>query len=169
MLDALQNWPPLRYIVAAEQEPTIQAAIVKVSRFRISIYIFISLAGPSSLQISYLIPRQYRFHPFWYRFARRILIFQFYFMRVWSCLPFPSYDSIAREIQSLLPVRKTGWFNSGGLERELICTINKCSRSDTYYLFLVSILNLFLINVANYCLCLWLFILLHQKSQYLWT
>ncbi|XP_050495839.1 adenylate kinase 7-like [Bombus huntii] len=29
VLDVLQNWPPLRYIVAAEQEPTSQSAIVK--------------------------------------------------------------------------------------------------------------------------------------------
>ncbi|CAL7945211.1 unnamed protein product [Xylocopa violacea] len=29
VLDALQNWPPLRYIVATEQEPTSQTAIVK--------------------------------------------------------------------------------------------------------------------------------------------
>ncbi|XP_071878435.1 adenylate kinase 7 [Bombus fervidus] len=29
VLDVLQNWPPLRYIVAAEQEPTSQSTIVK--------------------------------------------------------------------------------------------------------------------------------------------
>lgn len=30
ILDVLQNWPQLQYIVAVEQEPASQAAIVKV-------------------------------------------------------------------------------------------------------------------------------------------
>lgn len=41
ILDVLQNWPQLQYIVAVEQEPTSQAAIVKVLQKKRLCYMYI--------------------------------------------------------------------------------------------------------------------------------
>lgn len=41
ILDVLQNWPQLQYIVAVEQEPTSQTAIVKVLQKKRLCYMYI--------------------------------------------------------------------------------------------------------------------------------
>lgn len=68
VLDVLQNWPPLRYIVAAEQEPTSQSAIVKVLWRNLfcrvySIYIFLALCHLNLLSTNLRSPLTVLFSP----------------------------------------------------------------------------------------------------------
>lgn len=68
VLDVLQNWPPLRYIVAAEQEPTSQSTIVKVLWRNLfchvySIYIFLALCHLNLLSTNLRSPLTVLFSP----------------------------------------------------------------------------------------------------------
>lgn len=68
VLDVLQNWPPLRYIVAAEQEPTSQSTIVKVLLRNLfchvySIYIFLVLCHLNLLSTNLRSPLTVLFSP----------------------------------------------------------------------------------------------------------